>query len=884
MQARFLVCFAGLAAGLFSFFSWTSPAPAQAVYTWSAGASGPWDTSDDSWGGEGSNTLWDGVNGPSNVADFTAAGAVATVSGNASVYANGIIFNSPASIGGAALTLASQGDSIYATPTITVNGSGGTIASALAGSSGLVVTGQGTLTLTNNSSYSGGTTVNQGTLALAGGGYGDGTIQGTLTVNPGAAVSLQSQLALGYYGAAVTTVNVNGAVIDNAQYGPNGSMTNFTLTGGTMSASGQGAYDFNSGYGITTYASTATSLISAALTPLNGSSLDFNVASGSTARGVDLEVSGILEDSYNYGTSTNTPAGITKDGPGVMLVSGTGNSINYEDAQNAFYSGPTTVNAGRLILDWDQWILYGNPQVKSQVYTVAVNSTLEVHLNSSLSPDFSSFSITGGGTFVKSGPGTLLFNRYQADNPTYTWAMSPGGLIDVEGGELQVSDYSSIPDFSGNYSSLNIAAGAVFEGEQANVQIDALTGAGTYQGGWYGPRTLTIGAANGSGTFSGTIQGNGTSGYGQPTIYKEGTGTEALTGTLNFHGGYSASTIFVTGGVPGSPSTLVISPTGQSMIGTIDPGNSFGDGGVSIGTNGGDNALLVQTSGTIGAQSLWIGTYGSGTLSIGGGVMLVGTGNLNAAFNNGGSATINVSGGMLGFLNNANAQLGAYYNSPATINQTGGLVAFYSDSGGLSLGGTGGLLINSGGVYTYNLNGGTLAMPAMSCTAPAGGAGGGSGVFNFNGGVLQTTASSSDFLLSADVTTNVEAGGAIINTAGNNVTIANSLISSNGGAPDGGLTVLGGGTLVLSGTNTYNGGTTLLDGELIAAAPYSLEDGSALAVGTGVSVFGTVLPAAISSAAAVTAVPEPGTLALLAAGAAATVFAVRRKRFLSKQY
>ncbi len=279
------------------------------------------------------------------------------------------------------------------------------------------------------------------------------------------------------------------------------------------------------------------------------------------------------------------------------------------------------------------------------------------------------------------------------------------------------------------------------------------------------------------------------------------------------------------------------------MIGTTDPGNSFGDGGVSIGTNGGDNALLVQTSGTIGAQSLWIGTYGSGTLSLGGGVMLVGTGNLSAAFNAGGAATINVSGGQLGFLNNANAQLGAFYDSPATINQTGGLVAFYSDSGGLSLGGTGGLAINGGGVYTYNLNGGTLAMPAMTWRAPGGGAGGGTGVFNFNGGVLETTSSSSDFLLAADVTTNIEAGGAIINTAGNNVSIANSLVSSNGTAADGGLTKTGAGTLTLSGSNNYDGGTFVEAGTLVIANNEALADGSSLTVGDA-SYFSPLAPAA----------------------------------------
>lgn len=583
MQARFLVRFTGLAAGLISFVCWTDPIRAQAVYTWSGGASGPWDTSDDSWGGSGSNTLWDSVNGPSNVADFTTAGAVATVSSNASVYANGIIFDSPATIGGATLTLATQAGSTYATPTITVNGSGGTIASGLVTSAGLVTAGPGMLTLsgyTGYDSYAGGTTVASGTLALAApNNYYAGAISGNLTISPGAFVSLQTQNTLGSgSGFCVTTLNVNGAVIDNANGYDNGYTTNFVLNGGTMSSSGGGNYDFTTGYGITTNASTATSVISSALTSQSGNSLDFNVASGTTQSGVDLLVSGQIQE--GWGSS----GGITKDGPGVMLVSGGGNGNNWSSGLP--YDGPTTVNAGRLILAWDTW---SQQPTSSTVYSVAANATLELKISSNWSPDTPSFLITGGGTVVKSGTGTLLFNYYQVGSgtpaippPTYTWAMSPGALIDVEGGELQVSDYSSVPDFSNNYASLNIAAGAVFEAMQANVTVDALTGSGTYQAGYYWYRNLTVGVANGSGTFSGVIQGNYTDSGGNQfvSLTKVGMGTETLSGTNTYTGGTTVSggELIVTApyGLEDGSNLAVGNDLGAFGYGTVQPAASLG--------------------------------------------------------------------------------------------------------------------------------------------------------------------------------------------------------------------------------------------------------------------------------------------------------------------
>ena len=87
----------------------------------------------------------------------------------------------------------------------------------------------------------------------------------------------------------------------------------------------------------------------------------------------------------------------------------------------------------------------------------------------------------------------------------------------------------------------------------------------------------------------------------------------------------------------------------------------------------------------------------------------------------------------------------------------------------------------------------------------------------------------------------------------------------------------GNGLLVLSGTNTYTGGTTVNSGTLIVANPSALPDGSSLTVGTGASsIFGSAAGAPVTSSVATAAVPEPGTLALLIAGAA--LLAMFRKR------
>ena len=128
-------------------------------------------------------------------------------------------------------------------------------------------------------------------------------------------------------------------------------------------------------------------------------------------------------------------------------------------------------------------------------------------------------------------------------------------------------------------------------------------------------------------------------------------------------------------------------------------------------------------------------------------------------------------------------------------------------------------------------------------------------------------------------------GQALMFGGSGNVTVS-SAIGSNIGA----VTKDGSGTLTLSGTNTYTGATTANNGLLVINNSSALPTGSALAIGSGGSVVlgdavlggsaiveGSGPPVAVPRPPAdVHAVPEPGTLVLLAA-AAACGFALRRK-------
>ena len=148
--------------------------------------------------------------------------------------------------------------------------SGLLVSTGLTNGAGIRKTGDGTLTLTAVNSYTGGTTVDDGTLELSRpGNSGSGTIRGTLTVNPGATVKTTTTNSLGWGGGTrVTTLNLNGGLLDNTATGDQGWGIEINMTGGTLqsnggvSSSAAGSYfSLGGGSSINSLASPTTSVI-----------------------------------------------------------------------------------------------------------------------------------------------------------------------------------------------------------------------------------------------------------------------------------------------------------------------------------------------------------------------------------------------------------------------------------------------------------------------------------------------------------------------------------------------------------------------------------------------------------------------------------------------
>ena len=329
----------------------------------------------------------------------------------------------------------------------------------------------------------------------------------------------------------------------------------------------------------------------------------------------------------------------------------------------------------------------------------------------------------------------------------------------------------------------------------------------------------------GSGLY---VSGSGVVDLGQGSMSANNSASGIVSGSL------SLGTLTV-----GTNTRTIFSQSGglvSTLITYVGPYGVFNQSG---GTHSISGAAEFSTENFSGGYSLWIG----GTYTLSGNSLL-------SAVTTTCSGTLIQSGGTQICSNGLNLLGGLYTMSGDSVLSVGGGVALDSagtlaQSGGtVSISGFGELSVLDS-KSLYSLNGGILVLGYLE----------GGGLIDLNGGTLEANAS---FTTNFPLALGKPAGNATVDPAGYTIGLSGSL------SGPGNLVESGGGTLILSGTNTYIGGTTVSDGTLIVASSEGLADGSSLLVGN-VAEFASIVPAdapAIGSSPA--SVPEPGTLTLFA--------------------
>lgn len=392
---------------------------------------------------------------------------------------------------------------------------------------------------------------------------------------------------------------------------------------------------------------------------------------------------------------------------------------------------------------------------------------------------------TGPGTTTLSG-GTIRF--------------ATGGIIDLGNGGI-LYDLATPLEFS---------APATLQGSP--------TAETRFSGGLGGTGSLT---KNSTGTLviSGTHNLTGAVNVFAGTIRVSGAG--ASSGAVSVRG----ATLTVTGSGAIAPATGASLTLGGSAIGIFNHDSNatsrFGSIVIGNGNDGAGNCVFNQSNGTINATALTLNSgftgSGAGDLNLSGGLLSVSGAatisnqvagdNIYSTMTLSGTGALAVNGGLR--LTGAPA---ATRNAAGRVTQNGGTVTV---AGGLSMART--TATNTAARRgEYNLNGGTLNVNQITQDAGTDTF----GTFNFNGGTLKPTASSATFMQGL-TTAQIKTGGALLDTNGFNITIAQALLTGTPG--DGGLSKSGAGKLTLNATSTYTGPTTVRAGtlELGAAAALS---------------------------------------------------------------
>ncbi|MCX6878881.1 MAG: autotransporter-associated beta strand repeat-containing protein [Verrucomicrobia bacterium] len=713
----------------------------------------------------------------------------------------------------------------------TINNNGGSAATLTAGASGtsttfggviadggkaiaLTKTGAGTLTLTGVNTYSGTTTIQNGTVSVANPGPGGNLGTATSAVILGDA---SHQGILSYTANADLTytrgfeVNAGGGQMNITSSGKTLTLSTgavITTTTGAFTLGGAGnvvVTSVISGSGGFTKANTGTLLLGsvntyAGDTTISSGTLQLgNVAAlpsgsgkGNLALSGTLDVNNLsitLNGLSGAGTITNTGGsavtltagdnnaagnftGLLQDGSGTTSLTKIGTGVLRLGGVNT-YSGDTTITGGTLQID-NAYAIASGPN-KGNV-SLGAGGTLDLN-----DFDMTLNGLSGGGLVTNNLGASVLAVGATDRSATFSGNIRDGlvtgtiGLTKTGTGTLTLSGnntFSGATTLAGgtlsmgsdtalsSHSTLTIENAGALDLNGRVIAIDGLAGTGSITNNSATAVTLTTGASGGSGIFGGTIN-DGTTGV--IALTKTGVGTVTLSNINSYSGGTT-----VTGGLLAITSTgalgaIPVTPTPGNIVlngGGISATNTFeisANRGISVGPASGSGGGILDAAQN---QTLtYNGIIANHGLSGSGGLTKTGLGTLTLGGVNTYSGDTSVSAGALQ-IGNANA------------------IPSGSSKGNLALAGD----------TTLDLNNTSITVNGLSGTG---------------------------------VVSNTKTGTVTLSAGANNQTSTfDGLIEDGNGKTT--LTKVGTGILTLSGTNEYTGKTIITEGKLSVATSAAL--------------------------------------------------------------
>jgi autotransporter-associated beta strand protein len=736
----------------------------------------------------------------------------------ANAWANGIYLQG----GGNALTFAPTG--IETVAGVVGDDAGSTGVGAYS-HTGVVVNGAGTLLLTAANTYTGGTSIQSGTLEIASGasaGSGTITLAGSGTVlRLDTAVAGSASFANTVSGFAISdTIDLKGlALAAGAHASLSGSK--LTVTSGanteTLTVAGVSA-------GISSFVVTSDATGGSAVEGLPSAittEAELNLAILAADNAVSGTAAITLGGNINLGTATlsaiNLASGVT-----LNLIGG-GYTLDGGGTQQGLIVSAGSVGISNLALN-DMLAPGGASGLAGGLYIGSVvagdpgNVTLS---NVSFTGDTiaaGAGTSAAGDIFVQSGASLAVSGAFGA-NPS-----GSGNAITVQGG-APVFAPAGIETVTGVVAG---AGGLILNGPGTLV----LAGANTYSGGTTidaGTLEIAAGGSAGTGTIgfagtastlrldatiSGTAQlANTVSGF----VPGDVTDLAGLSYAAGAHATVSGNTVTVTSGA--NVETLTLS----SAPGLVYVAND-GSGGIALRSLPAQIKSAADLNGAITAADGAIS--GTTTISLGANINL-GTVTLNGISLASG-VTLAITGN--GYtLDGGGTQQGLVVSSGSVAISSLGIDDMLAPGGASGL--AGGLFVGASGTATLtnvNFAGNSIAAGAGSTAA--------GGMFLQTGGSLALAGSGT-----------IQAGNGIYLSTGNALSVVPTGIETVSGviAGPGSLILNGPGTLLLAGANSYSGGTTIDAGTLEIAAGGSAGTGTISFAGTAATLR---LDAAVSGA------------------------------------